>query len=279
MLKNVRGRGTFVCLAVGGLLLGACGPSYRQDQLVQALTAICATDYHLSVSARQIGQTLAVHLPHDGILQQQGAQIGLAESANEVLGNLLEAIHRVILSSDARLNFYVVLVSDSTVPGAYLTIIRYVEDVRRANANMLPPTEFFHRTIFDLKLVPGQALGLDQLSPDDIQLEQFLSWQLARRIHTQLTDALKDRGIPADVGPCSGEFRNGEFAFTLNVTSAPGQAGLDDTLIQHVFQDATGVIAQVLSDYQFKRFDHVRLTHLPTGRSLLLPKTRLELFR
>lgn len=279
MLKDVRGRGTFVCLAVGGLLLGACSPSYRQDQLIQALTTICATDYHLTVSARQVGQTLAVHLHHDGILQQQGAQIGLAESANEVLGNILEAIHRVILSSDAKISFYVVLVSDSTVPGAYLTIIRYVEDVRRANANMLPPTEFFHRTIFDLKFVSGPTLGLDQLSLDDIQLEQFLSWQLARRIHTHLTDELSRHGIPADVGPCSGEFRNGEFAFTLTVGSTPGQTGLDDALIQQVFQDATSVIAQVLSDYQFKRFERVRLTHLPTGRSLLLPKTRLELFR
>jgi len=268
-----------VCLAVGGLLLGACSPSYRQDQLVQALTTICVTDYHLSVSARQVGQTLTVHLHHDGILQQQGTQIGLAESANEVLGNILEAIHRVILSSDARLNFYVVLVSDATVPGAYLTIIRYVEDVRRANANMLPPTEFFHRTIFDLKFVSGPTLGLDQLSLDDIQLEQFLSWQLARRIHTHLTDQLQRHGIPVDVGPCSGEFRNSEFAFTLNVAPTPGQAGLDDALIQQVFQDATSVIAQVLSDYQFKRFERVRLIHLPTGRSLLLPKTRLELFR
>ena len=266
-------------LAVGGLLLGACSPSYRQDQLVQALTTICATDYHLSVSARQVGQTFAVHLRHDGTLQQQGTKIGLAESANEVLGNVLEAIHRVILSSDARLNFYVVLVSDSTVPGAYLTVIRYVEDVRRANANMLPPTEFFHRTIFDLKFVSGQTLGLNELGLDDIQLEQFLSWQLARRIHTHLTDALQRHGIPAEVGPCSGEFRDGEFAFTLNVAPTPGQAGLDEALIQQVFQDATSVIAQVLSDYQFKRFERVRLIHLPTGRSLLLPKTRLELFR
>ena len=267
-----------VCVSISVVLLG-CSPTYRRDQLVQVIQQICATDYHLTVSARETGQTIAVHLHHEGILEQHGNQIGLSPSANEVLGNLIEGIHRVILSTDAPINFYIVLVSDATVPGAYLTLIRYVEDVRRANANMLPPTEFFSRTIFDLKFVGGPSIGLDQLALNDIQFEQFLSWQLAKRIQAHLTEQLQRHGIPlAEVGPCVGEFRDGEFAFTLSVTPRPGLP-VDDVLIQQVFQDATSVIAQVVSGYRFNNFEAIRLIHLPTGRSLLLPKTRLELFR
>lgn len=278
MAMDMRARGTVVRLILAGLLLGSCSPSYRHDQLLQSLKTICATDYRLAISAKQIGQTLAVHLHHDGILQQQGSQIGLSEGALEVLGNLFEAIHRVILSSDATIRFYLVLVSDAGIPGMYLTIIRYMEDVRQANVNILPPTEFFHRTIFDLKFVGAPTAGLEQLALDDIQLEQFLSWQLARRIPIRLAEQLQRRGLPAEVGQCSGEFRDGEFAFTLTVTPTADER-LDEALIQQVFQDAASVIAQVLSGYRFNRFEAVRLIHLPTGRSLLLPKTRLELFR
>lgn len=283
-----------LCVAAAAVLCGGCSPSYRQDQVLESLKTICATDYKLKVTAKQVGQTLAVHLHHNGILHQQGNQVGLTETAQETLGNLIEAIHRVVLSSDAPIRFYLVLVSDSSIPGAYLTILRYMEDVRRANANMLPPTEFFHRTIFDLKFVGGAALGLDQFDVSDITLEEFLSWQLARRIHTHLTEQLAEHGMAAEVGQCSGEFQNGEFAFTVTVSPAsaaspdvggtaafqPAQEQLiDETLIQQVFQDTTGVIAQVLSDYEFHRFDAVRIVHMPTGRSLHLPKTRLELFR
>lgn len=281
---RIPGRRVWLCVAAAAAVAGGCSPSYRQDQVLTSLQTICAHDYKLKVTAKQVGQTLAVHLHHDGILQQTGNQVGLTDTAQEILGNLIEAIHRVVLSSDAPIRFYLVLVSDSTIPGVYLTILRYMEDVRRANANMLPPTEFFHRTIFDLKFVGGAALGLEQFNVSDITLEEFLSWQLARRIHTHLTEQLAQHGMAAEVGQCSGEFQNGEFAFTVTVApplaaAQPSQEPLiDESLIQQVFQDTTGVIAQVLSDYQFNRFDAVRIVHMPTGRSLHLPKTRLEVF-
>ncbi len=270
---------SLVCFLTVALSLGGCSPSYRKERLVETIQQICQTEYHFTVSARQVGQTLAVHLHHSGILQLVANQIGLAPTANELLGNVIEVIHRVVLSSDAPIQFYLVLISDPAVPGAYLTMVRYLEDVRRANVSALTPTEFFSRTIFDLKYVGIPGISLDQVVLNDIRLEQFLSWQLAKRIQVRLAEKLEGQGLSsAEVGPCLGEFRNGEFAFTLNVTPSPNHP-LDDALIQEIFQDATNEIAHVLSDYRFDRFDAVRLTHPLTGRNLILPKTRLELFR
>lgn len=269
------------CLVVLGasLWLGACSPSYKQEQLVEAIQQLCATEHHLSVAARQAGRTIAVHLRHDGIFSKAGNQVALSPSANEVLGNLLEVIHRVTLSSNASLRFYVLLVSDPTVPGIYLTMVRYLDDVRRANANIIPPTEFFSRTIFELKYLAVPEMSFDQLIINEVQLEQFLGWQLAKRIQARLTERLRQpEGSTVEVGECLWEFQNGEYAFTLNVAPAPGHA-LDDELIQEIFQEATSEIAQVLFGYRFEGFEAVRLIHPPTGRSLLLPKTRLELFR
>lgn len=148
-----------------------------------------------------------------------------------------------------------------------------------ANANMIPPTEFFSRTLLDLKFVGLPTMTLDQIVLNDIQLEQFLSWQLAKRIQSRIAESLQAHGMTnAEVGSFGGEFHNGEFAFTLNVTPKPG-AQFDDQLLQQIFEEATGLVAQVLSQYHFQNFQAVRLIHPSTGRSLILPKTRLEIFR
>lgn len=275
---NPRAFGLLAGLALA-LGLNSCAPTYREAKLVETIEQLCAQEYHFDVSARRVGRTLAIQLKHKGVLQQDENQIGLSPEANRVLGDLIEAVHRVVLSSDAPIQFYIVLVSDPAVPGAYLTLVRYLEDVRKANANMIPPTEFFSRTLLDLKFVGLPTMTLDQLVLNDIQLEQFLSWQLAKRIQSRIAESLAQHGLSnVDVGQFGGEFQDGEFAFTLNVTSKPG-AELDSAVLLRIFEEATGLVAQVLSEYRFQNFQAVRLVHPSTGRSMILPKTRLEIFR
>ena len=275
-----------LCLMVAGLCVWACSPSYRSDQIVSSIQQISADEYHYDVTARLVGQTLAIHLHHEGLLQSETGRVELSESANEILGNMIEVTHRVLLSSDAPMKFYLLLATDPKVPGVAFTLVRYLDDVRRANANMLTPTEFYSRTIFDLHYVGTQGLNLEQMVPGDISLEQFLSRQLAKRIQARLAETLPQKGLAlSDMVKCAGEFEQGEFAFTLSLEpkelepAKEGEPPQSDELIQQVFKDAAVVIAQVLSDYDFKNFDGIRLIHPPTGRSLLLPKTRLELLK
>ena len=196
---------------------------------------------------------------------------------DDVMHKLLGTIHRVLLSSDADVRFYVLLLSDPNIPGAYLTMVRYMDDVRRANFQMLDTPEIFARTILELNFVGTQTITIDQYVPRDITLEEFLSWQLARRLQAQLTEELQSRGI-ATVGRCGGRFENAEFIFTLDVTP-PLNAPLDEATIQQVFLSSSKLIAKVLSSYQFQDFNHVRLIHPLTGRDLVLPKTNLDVFR
>ena len=142
---------------------------------------------------------------------------------------------------------------------------------------MIDTPEMFARTIFELNYVGQDTLTIEQYVPRDIRLEEFLSWQLARRIQHKLTEDLQASGS-ADVGRCGGEFRNGEFAFTLNVVpTANGK--LNDATLHQVFKSSTNVIAQVLSSYKFDSFNAVRLMNPATGRNIVLPKARLEIFR
>ena len=274
---ELRGEWTrrWVWLSIVGLLVVGCGPMYRRGQVLSSIQDICKHEYGFDVTLRAVGDTLAAHLHHKDLLQSVDGHVELQESANKILGDLIEAIHRVVLSSDAPYRFYMVLASDPDVPNVALTLVRYFDDVKRANANMLTPTEFYHRTILDLHFVTTPTLSLDQVAMTDIQLEQFLSWQMSKRIQSELVESASRRGqiVAPESIRCAGEYQNGEFVFTLSFEQKDG-AG-----VQELLQDAAGVVAQVLKDYHFDHFETIRLTHPPSGQSLLLPKTRLQLLK
>ena len=271
----------FCLVAIG---MGAVGcssaPSYRDDQIVESIAKICTTEYQFDVSVRKVGHTVALHLRHPGILERTGGQIRLTSIANQILGDVIESIHRVTLSSEHPDGFYIILVSDPSVPDTYLTIVRYLDDVRRVNAQSITPTEFFSRTIFELQHIQAPEINFDQIIINDIRMEDFLSWQLAHRIQDRLADLSHSHdGLPAaNVGQCIGGFHEGEFVFTLNITPQPDKP-FDDAAIRKVFQKASEVVAQVLTSYRFDHFDTIRFVHPSSGRNVLLPKTQLELFR
>lgn len=282
MRHSRRSRSLLVALlGLVSVVPAACSPTYRADQASQAVQRICERDYHLHVSAKQSGHTLAVLLHHENIIQQAGEQIGLTPAANEVLANIMEAIHRVVLSSHDPAQFYLIVVTDPAVPGAYLTLVRYVEDLRRVHANSISPTEFFSRTILELKYDAGRpTLNLDQVAVKDIELGEFLSWQLAKRIQNRLIANLPAHGVlPSEIGPCLGEFENGELIFTLQLSPPDDDSAQTAGLAEYVFGEAATVIADVLAGYRFNAFEAVRLSLVPSGRNLFLPKSQLQLFR
>lgn len=266
-----------LAVAVLGLLAAGCStePTYRKEHLANSLQTLFEQD-GLRSTVRFLNHTLAVQFEQAGALAQTDNQIHIGPTLDQALQKIIPAVHRVLLSTDAQVQFYVLLVSDPTIPGAYLTMVRYMDDVRRAQANMLDIPEMFSRTVLDLNYVDGQPITLEQYVPKEIKMEEFLSWQLARRIQTKLTEALQETGL-AEVGRCAGEFQDGEFAFTLNVVPPGGE--LDEDTARTIFQAATGVIAKVLSGYRFDSFESVRLVLPTTGRHLVLPKAHLSVFQ
>ncbi len=270
---------TLPLLAAGLLTFGCTGrPTYPKASLAQALQTALTSDGLNVTEARLIEHTVAVQLSAPGSLTANGEEIGVGPAFDEAARKVLTDLHRILLSTDAQVDFYVMLLSDPKVPGAYLTLVRYMDDVRRANANMLDTPEMFARTVFELSYVNDQPLTLEQYLPREIRLEDFLSWQLSRRIQQALIEQLELPGA-ARVSRCSGAFQDGEFAFTLDFSPAQQTGTLDEATLRKAFQTATNLIARVLSSYHFNNFQQVRLIHPLSGRNLILPKTRLEIFR
>ena len=269
-------------LAVAGatlLLATGCDdrPTYPKSRLAESLQEVLKSD-RLQAGVHVVDHTIGVQLIYPGALAQTDTQVGLGPEFDEATRRVLTAIHRVLLSSDADIQFYVLLLSDPQAPGVYLTLVRYMDDIKRANANMIDVPEMFARTIYELNFVGTTPLTIEQYIPRDIRLEEFLSWQLSRRIQAELTEKLRPSGI-ANVGRCGGQFQNREFVFTLDVSPSTEGRPIDEATLREAFQASTSVIAKVLSSYKFESFDAVRLIHPLTGRNLVLPKTNLEIFR
>jgi len=269
-----------VALSIAAVLaLSGCegGPTYPKDRLTQDLQALLVEE-GLTGSVHVVDHTVGVQVSQAGsLVQTPDGQLALGPEFDEVLRKGIVSLHRVLLSSDADIQFYVLLLSDPSTPGATLTMVRYMDDVKRANANMLDTPEIFARTIYDVNLTGPDSVSIKDFLPSDIHLEDFLSWQLSRRIQARLGEALESSGT-VTVGRVGGQFENGEFVFTLDLTPASGDK-VDDATLEKAFKNSTEEIAKVLSSYNFNQFDAVRLVHPMTGRHMLLPKAQLRLFQ
>lgn len=268
----------FVTRVLASLLLASAGcsvaPTYHKERLVESLTELLARD-HLSATVRLIDRTLAIQCeyPHALAKAADGAQLGLGPGFEEGARIVLTAVHRVVLSSDADVQFYLLLISDPELPGAYLTMVRYLEDIRKANVSIIGVSEMMARTVFELNLVESPPITLGQYLPREIHLSDFLTWQLTRRIRQELTDALQsDRAVTVD--RCQGQFLDGEFVFVLNAVPT-GEAPLDEKTLHVVFDTTAKLIATVLSGYDFESFNAVRLINPATGRNIVLPRANL----
>ena len=260
-------------------LLNGCGPSYARPRLAGDLQELCAHEYQLPVRAQLIGHDVTVICAIEGLLKATEGQVEFSPTtkANEQLGNVVEAIHRVVLSADWPVNFYAIVATDPKVPGAWVMLVRYLDDVRRVYANAIPTVEFFQRTILNLQYDPAQPLDANRVVLHDMTLEQFLVMQMSKRLQNAFRADVHFQEA-YDVGSCVGQYRQGTFQFVVNMAPREGGPELTEHETSAIFDGALALIATVLHDYHFEAFNDVQLLHFPSGKTMGVPKTRLWTF-
>jgi len=262
------------------LASSGCGnaPTYPKARLTESVQDLMQEE-GIASSVRLVDHTLGVQFSYpEALAFVAPGEIGLGPNFDEAARKTLSVIHRVLLSTDAQVDFYLLLVSDPQVPGAYLTMVRAVDDIRKVHVSKIGVTEMLSRTVFELNLLEQETspLTLDSYLSREIHLSDFLTWQLQRRLHDALTEALQGEGT-LTVGRCAGEFRNGEFGFVLNVIPMT-QDPMEEQLVARIFDTATALISDVIRSYEFEGFDSVTLLHPATGRRLVMPRAEIGSF-
>jgi hypothetical protein len=148
------------------LSAGCQKASYPEDKLASAIQEICHKEYKIeNIEVKFNGRTIGVFLPlkklfasdiKQGILSGQMDNLdSLFEPSPEAMDQLedvLFTISRVLLSTDKKIDFYVLDASDTESTGLQLSLTGYVDDIRRVRLWDIPRSEYRKRIFHELKL-------------------------------------------------------------------------------------------------------------------------------
>lgn len=203
--------------AVSVLFLSACQPTYPKEKLPEAIKKVCKDEYKMDVDVAIEGKTLGIFYPMKNLLD---VSLGISEDSWERISNLILVASRVVLSTDAKIDFYCVITQDEKLPEMQVIIIKYVEDIKHGMYQEISRDESFKRTLFSVNLTPQarkersiekvfDKMGLEEKTREnvlneffrseptkmgdigywrgnfylkDISLEEFLGAQIANRI-------------------------------------------------------------------------------------------------
>lgn len=151
--KARRARSSILSLALILFILSqaGCGPTYPKEIVNSAIVQLCREEYSIDVKVEIAGKTVGVYLPIEGLFN---AAFAISKEASEKINDVLLSISRVTLSSDAPLDFYMVIAQDPLLPEVEVVLIRYVRDLKMLHYEQISRGEFAKRMIIDVKLTP-----------------------------------------------------------------------------------------------------------------------------
>ncbi len=179
------------CLLLSAFCLfsfSGCGPkySYPADTVPKSIETICKKENKLDVTARVVGKTAGALLYMDGSLDPH---LAMTKDVNDAMGKVMQAVTRVALSTDRPLDYCVVYIRDR-VHGTELSLIRSLDDIRRAYADALGVEEAMRRTVINQGKF--SALNSKAFVMRDITKEMFLAQQIAQRARYGFAKNQKD---------------------------------------------------------------------------------------
>ena len=184
---------------------------------------------------KTVGKTLGVYMPVDNLLD---SSLQPSEESFKKLGNVLQVLSRVTLSTDANLEFITLVARDSKISGFELVLTRYVEDIKRFMVGDISRGEYIKRMLFETRFDPAALLSdlalknkgekkerpeSEEFSIEEVHLSDFLAKQISRRIEEKFKEDkhLKKNfrvvAVEGEFTPKLPDLERGIFKFTLNI--------------------------------------------------------------
>lgn len=265
-------------IVLTGVLAAGCAPSYPALQVPTALQEICRKEHGLNVQVRVIDKTLTVYAPALQDLltfEDDSEEPRLGDAVND----LIQSVHRVALSTDLPLEFYLVVMRDAVWPIEF-KLVRSLEDVRRADAYAIPWMELNARSLQDFRQVaPDTPSDTDLERP--VTLRQFASDQIRQRLEQRwaadglfAAEALQQAQLTP---PVTVRWDEGVLLVTVHILfRLADQATPQRVVAEAQLREALKIIAHVVKAYQLTNVRDVIVRYTPTGQSLQLPADDLR---
>lgn len=224
-----RGAGVFVL----GLALTACTQTYAPDRVKESIQEICRAEYGIEkIDVKIVGSTIGVFLPLKKLFATDFKETLLAgktvadvedlfhpsPEALDQVEDVLFSISRVLLSTELKLQFYVLQATDVEKTGLQLVLIGYVDDIKRVRLWDISRNEYRKRVLHEIRLNRAvvwhrpvtQFFGELEKSPT----LEFLQPSFVRPLSPSLVESLFFFN-PESSGERSAHWRLGELRSTL----------------------------------------------------------------
>ena len=156
----------FACFLLIAAIAG-CKPTYTNENIEQSIIKICKDDYKIDIKTKRIANTLGVYVPINGLFESKAqikgreaapedilSDIKFSKEAADRIGDVSMALSRAVLSTDAPIDFYVLVASDTKATGLQIIITRYAMDIKRLMLEDVSQGEYHQRLLMDMDFGP-----------------------------------------------------------------------------------------------------------------------------
>ena len=222
------------------------------------LTRLIKEEAKVDVRVRVVGKTLWVFLPMENMVN---GKTGTWEPKSlEKFNDVMNTIHRVMLSSDAPIDFIAFVAADIKKFGVQFLVIDYLQDLKEAVLERFSRGEFFMRSVRDISFDPmliGDTLG-ENIDYHDITFGEFISLQIIHRTKN-LFARNKTLDSLFDLKTTSWEEKFGILKIELEFIRKRYDLNPQEEKIKPL-DEVVMVAAQTFHNYDFKDIQAVELT-------------------
>ena len=265
------GRGTtlFLLSSLVFLLFSGCGPKYTYpaNSVPKSIEDIDRKEYKIDSIARVIGKTVGAVVYLDSIMDAKGQ---IPKEVNETMSKVMQTVTRVALSTDRPLDFCTVVIRDR-LHGNELTITRFLDDTKRANAEAIGIEESISRTVFGQGKYKPETETWDSFVLKEIRLENFLTEQIVQRIRFGYSKENSQEENPKSTILVDGVFNNetDKRSFHFSIISIKSED--PKKVILGVFK----TINETLMGYSFTAFDAIEVQDYLNRKKLVVDRQTL----
>lgn len=149
--------------------VAGCRPTYKNENLEQSIIEFCKKEYKADVSVKRVGKTIGIYLPVNSLFESTAvkgriaspedalAGIKFTKEALDKMEDVSMALSRVALSTDAPVDFYVLIVGDKKAAGLQIVITRYAMDMKRLILGDVSRGDYAQRLLMDMDFGPVSA--------------------------------------------------------------------------------------------------------------------------
>ncbi len=250
--------------------LPGCGPKYTYlaDAVPASIQQICHDEYKLEVIGRVEGKTAGALYYVDDILDDKGQ---IPKEIHEKMGQIMQAVTRVSLSTDLPVDYCVVVIRDRAHLNE-LTITRSLDDTKRANSDAIGVEESINRTLFGQGKYQLPSDGEKNFVMKEVKQEYFLAEQIAQRVRFGIAKDSKDTAEEAapqqSLTLVDGVFNQTgtERKFRFSILSLKTEEAHEPVL------NILKTIKDVLGGYQFYDFDSIEVLDYLNRQKLEISK-------